>query len=73
MTRQVSIPRGEIDYLATVAGVDPRRIGALGICAGGGNAVHTARTDHRIRAIAIDDVDQAIQRLTPFFADHLVT
>ena len=44
--------RAAIDYLSTVAGVDTSRIGALGICGGGGYTIEASKTDKRISAVA---------------------
>lgn len=41
-----------IDYLTTLAYVDQERIGAMGVCAGGGYSVNAAINDKRIKAIA---------------------
>lgn len=43
--------RSAIDYLVSVPYIDDERIGALGICAGGGYVVNVAMTERRIRAI----------------------
>lgn len=50
--RRVEDIRCAVDYLTTLPFVDRNRIGAMGICAGGGYAISATQTERRIKAVA---------------------
>lgn len=43
---------GMADFIATYPGVDPARLGVLGICGGGGYTLKAAQSDKRFKAVA---------------------
>lgn len=51
-TSRVEDIRSAVDYLVTLPFVDEERIGAMGICAGGGYTMNAIQTDLRIKAAA---------------------
>ncbi len=51
-TSRVEDIRAAVDYLTTLAFVDEEKIGAMGICAGGGYTMSAIQTELRIKAAA---------------------
>lgn len=43
---------GMADFIATFPGVDAERLGALGICGGGGYTINAVKSDKRFRSVA---------------------
>jgi hypothetical protein len=43
---------GMVDYIRTYPGVNPEKVGALGVCGGGGYTLGAAQKDKRIKAVA---------------------
>jgi fermentation-respiration switch protein FrsA (DUF1100 family) len=60
--------RCAVDHLMTLPYVDEARVGLLGICAGGGYAIHAALTEHRFSAIGTvvaNDIGRAFRNMKP--------
>lgn len=51
-TYRIGDIHGMIDYISQIPGVDKKRIGAFGICGGGGYTIAAAQSDKRIKAVA---------------------
>jgi hypothetical protein len=66
--------RCAVDYLMTRSFVNEKRVGLLGICAGGGYAINAALTERRFKAIGTivaNDIGQAFREMLPSRQDLL--
>lgn len=59
MPRQTDLPANRVedihaalDFLLSVDGVDTNKVGALGICGGGGYTLQASKSDKRVKAVA---------------------
>lgn len=60
--------RCAVDYLMTLPYVNEKRVGLLGICAGGGYAINAALTEYRFKAIGTvvaNDIGSAFRKMLP--------
>ena len=60
--------RCAVDHLMSLPCIDEARLGLLGICAGGGYAIHAALTEHRFKAVGTvvaTDIGRAFRNMQP--------
>jgi len=62
-----------VDYLGLLPNVDPRRIGVIGICGGGGFSLNAAAVDTRIKAVATTSMYDISRLIAKGYYDKLST
>lgn len=62
-----------VDYLGLLPNVDPRRIGVIGICGGGGFSLNAAAVDTRIKAVVTTSMYDISRLFAKGYYDKLST